>query len=1364
MDYNDYLEIAEEELEEASISLSEIAVEPLDTVLADLDKELEIIDEHIYNSTDQLKKSTNPEIKYAIHSSILPDSIVSVGGLAEGASTQVTGTIEAYREAAVDQVKFRRIQHTEDLALLDSRARSAAATAWRATEDFKDKQRRALSFAMEQRAKKISTKALLLESEIIKNAEKNGCVVSISRATSGSASAARRFRVEPLKTPVQMRFGVHCIRGVRMKLDRGMFIMTVHVRHKLGGVPMCFERDGKGRYAYGSRSFSGVGFPFSNPPQGVREIGGIPDIPISQDLFLALPPMNELPQTAVYIFELWKIASDRILGDDDSRITEAQKIDGQEVKYISKTKKYEFLRKREKARIKKAKKLGTYKKLKQNLLLLQKKDKEQAKAALEPGHGGQDGVSEVTGITSTGISGILSSGGLSSSSATMDDDEVVGWGSLPVSDVTHKLNEGKLKIPILHGAVDQDITLHNTISELISSDIDAWLGNMYVELTRCGHSGDGHCMVSVTAQNESSDDLDDTVGKGKKKGKDTSGKGKGKKAGGPSGVMDTSRGASMDDVALLQSDGGSHVVKEGDESLDEDGDAVQPILGRAGNSVTGGEASSARSSGSKAPSMANHVTLCGVPVPSSRHMTEGGLDDSQWTAPAWSNASFYTANDNEDGGERGIPEEDRMVIMRHQMEKAVGAGSHDGSGQPGRIFGVEPSEQHSHGNGNQERFLQVGTGGGRVPVPSSRHMTEGGLDDSQWTAPAWSNASFYTANDNEDGGERGIPEEDRMVIMRHQMEKAVGAGSHDGSGQPGRIFGVEPSEQHSHGNGNQERFLQVGTGGGRGSSMSNRSNSRISAISEKYEELLDDDYVSGVQVNFVSTNPTITLQAPIPSSITPDCEYFRHYRTCVKPDPDMEATYTEAEMKGGFFKRVLPTVLKLTRWDRGDPWMWMFIVWMLLLFWFRPLIHYGSQYLFLWFSNFPIRLFEIDLPRSVVIDYQRSVVPTQTEGFLIAGPSVILLAISLVLIFFHWLLLALLAKAPHFLSWLIYSLLILAFLDPIVQIVEDTFVVAGLGCGWGCSCLPSYDAGNVLLNSDEDTAQYVSDFGKLYDLLIHKEGSGIVGTLLTITILIALCGISFSILSVYILKLFENGTITDAYHRMCDKDQTFVNPSDIEISSHELRLALCRMDGNSIEVEDVQEHDTAGGAGLSGTRIGGIHGTARRPDNEDEGVGLSSRGGGNQTASSTLLSGSFGGEDSEAAVESLMPQKRRSTGSSSRQVIIKRTSVAYIALGDPGIADTLDYYGIYDQDNTGLSVLKRHFVVSKESGRVFEIYVGIFGEILKELGLIPANRALYGERWFYEVQPEEVFGQIDPSGSMGTNENSDSGTLSTTDL
>eukprot|EP00764_Aduncisulcus_paluster_P008247 gnl/Carplike_NY0171/2687_a3608_231.p1 GENE.gnl/Carplike_NY0171/2687_a3608_231~~gnl/Carplike_NY0171/2687_a3608_231.p1 ORF type:complete len:1095 (+),score=253.88 gnl/Carplike_NY0171/2687_a3608_231:473-3757(+) len=1092
--------------------------------------------------------------------------------------------------------------------------------------------------------------------------KKNGCVVSISRATSGSASAARRFRVEPLKTPVQMRFGVHCIRGVRMKLDRGMFIMTVHVRHKLGGVPMCFERDGKGRYAYGSRSFSGVGFPFSNPPQGVREIGGIPDIPISQDLFLALPPMNELPQTAVYIFELWKIASDRILGDDDSRITEAQKIDGQEVKYISKTKKYEFLRKREKARIKKAKKLGTYKKLKQNLLLLQKKDKEQAKAALEPGHGGQDGVSEVTGITSTGISGILSSGGLSSSSATMDDDEVVGWGSLPVSDVTHKLNEGKLKIPILHGAVDQDITLHNTISELISSDIDAWLGNMYVELTRCGHSGDGHCMVSVTAQNESSDDLDDTVGKGKKKGKDTSGKGKGKKAGGPSGVMDTSRGASMDDVALLQSDGGSHVVKEGDESLDEDGDAVQPILGRAGNSVTGGEASSARSSGSKAPSMANHVTLCGVPVPSSRHMTEGGLDDSQWTAPAWSNASFYTANDNEDGGERGIPEEDRMVIMRHQMEKAVGAGSHDGSGQPGRIFGVEPSEQHSHGNGNQERFLQVGTGGGR------------------------------------------------------------------------------------------------------GSSMSNRSNSRISAISEKYEELLDDDYVSGVQVNFVSTNPTITLQAPIPSSITPDCEYFRHYRTCVKPDPDMEATYTEAEMKGGFFKRVLPTVLKLTRWDRGDPWMWMFIVWMLLLFWFRPLIHYGSQYLFLWFSNFPIRLFEIDLPRSVVIDYQRSVVPTQTEGFLIAGPSVILLAISLVLIFFHWLLLALLAKAPHFLSWLIYSLLILAFLDPIVQIVEDTFVVAGLGCGWGCSCLPSYDAGNVLLNSDEDTAQYVSDFGKLYDLLIHKEGSGIVGTLLTITILIALCGISFSILSVYILKLFENGTITDAYHRMCDKDQTFVNPSDIEISSHELRLALCRMDGNSIEVEDVQEHDTAGGAGLSGTRIGGIHGTARRPDNEDEGVGLSSRGGGNQTASSTLLSGSFGGEDSEAAVESLMPQKRRSTGSSSRQVIIKRTSVAYIALGDPGIADTLDYYGIYDQDNTGLSVLKRHFVVSKESGRVFEIYVGIFGEILKELGLIPANRALYGERWFYEVQPEEVFGQIDPSGSMGTNENSDSGTLSTTDL
>ena len=42
--------------------------------------------------------------------------------------------------------------------------------------------------------------------------------------------------------------------------------------------------------------------------------------------------------------------------------------------------------------------------------------------------------------------------------------------------------KGRFKVPLLRGHVDKRITKHSTIEQLISSDIDHWMANLYIEV------------------------------------------------------------------------------------------------------------------------------------------------------------------------------------------------------------------------------------------------------------------------------------------------------------------------------------------------------------------------------------------------------------------------------------------------------------------------------------------------------------------------------------------------------------------------------------------------------------------------------------------------------------------------------------------------------------------------------------------------------------------------------------------------------------------------------------------------------------------------------------------------------------------
>lgn len=68
------------------------------------------------------------------------------------------------------------------------------------------------------------------------------------------------------------------------------------------------------------------------------------------------------------------------------------------------------------------------------------------------------------------------------SNETSLDDKVVGWGVFPILDSELAFNEGRFKIPIMHGDVDEKVTLYRTIQSKYMKNLDSWLCNMYFEV------------------------------------------------------------------------------------------------------------------------------------------------------------------------------------------------------------------------------------------------------------------------------------------------------------------------------------------------------------------------------------------------------------------------------------------------------------------------------------------------------------------------------------------------------------------------------------------------------------------------------------------------------------------------------------------------------------------------------------------------------------------------------------------------------------------------------------------------------------------------------------------------------------------
>ena len=68
------------------------------------------------------------------------------------------------------------------------------------------------------------------------------------------------------------------------------------------------------------------------------------------------------------------------------------------------------------------------------------------------------------------------------SNETSLDDKVVSWGVFPILNSELAFNEGRFKIPMMQGDVDEEVTLYRNIQSKIMKDLDSWMCNMYFEV------------------------------------------------------------------------------------------------------------------------------------------------------------------------------------------------------------------------------------------------------------------------------------------------------------------------------------------------------------------------------------------------------------------------------------------------------------------------------------------------------------------------------------------------------------------------------------------------------------------------------------------------------------------------------------------------------------------------------------------------------------------------------------------------------------------------------------------------------------------------------------------------------------------
>ncbi|CAM9665806.1 unnamed protein product, partial [Phaeothamnion confervicola] len=61
-------------------------------------------------------------------------------------------------------------------------------------------------------------------------------------------------------------------------------------------------------------------------------------------------------------------------------------------------------------------------------------------------------------------------------------DRPQAWGVLPMCDAHFRVASGRFRVPLMRGPLDRRIKLHRQLQAMVAADLDAWMGNLYLEI------------------------------------------------------------------------------------------------------------------------------------------------------------------------------------------------------------------------------------------------------------------------------------------------------------------------------------------------------------------------------------------------------------------------------------------------------------------------------------------------------------------------------------------------------------------------------------------------------------------------------------------------------------------------------------------------------------------------------------------------------------------------------------------------------------------------------------------------------------------------------------------------------------------
>lgn len=228
---------------------------------------------------------------------------------------------------------------------------------------------------------------------------------------------------------------------------------------------------------------------------------------------------------------------------------------------------------------------------------------------------------------------------------------------------------------------------------------------------------------------------------------------------------------------------------------------------------------------------------------------------------------------------------------------------------------------------------------------------------------------------------------------------------------------------------------------------------------------------------------------------------------------------------------------------------WLQLALLLVALWLRIYLHYLGQWFYLRILRIPVYAFT-PLPYACTLKYVADALPNEVEiGAVLIGPAFVIACFG-IFAGISWLCQAVLGTFPEIPSRFIAYFGLAAMLDPPLIAIVDA--AAGR---YDCAArFPACatDIASALCECSE------GDAWKLPARFVAEEGSPVVGIVLTVFAYLVLMLLAGFGLYAYLLRLHLDGRMIDLFRRLHGEEDRFSIPHDFEVSPSELQWIVSR--------------------------------------------------------------------------------------------------------------------------------------------------------------------------------------------------------------